>query len=31
MERNATQKLITVPFYFMPFVALDLAEGNSVF
>lgn len=28
---DENQKLMTVPFYFMPFVALDLAEGNSIF
>ena len=25
---NFEQKLLTVPFYFFPFVAKDLAEGN---
>lgn len=25
---NSDQKLLTVPFYFMPFVAKDLAEGT---
>lgn len=27
---DANQKLMTVPFYFMPFIALDLAEGNGL-
>ena len=25
---NVEQKLLTIPFYFVPFIAKDLAEGN---
>ena len=25
---NAEQKLLTIPFYFIPFVAKDLADGK---
>ena len=28
MERIALQKLITIPFYFIPFAAKDLADGT---
>ena len=27
---NSEQKLLTIPFYFFPFLAQDLAEGNQI-